>query len=100
MYTRHVLPLLNEALADTPVVLLNGARQTGKSTLAQSLSAENSRRYLTLDDHVTLAAAKCNVVVGQRYSAPPRLLCWLCTQVPGPHNTHKGRVFFIGIAIK
>lgn len=58
MYTRHILPLLNEALADTPVVLLNGARQTGKSTLTQSLSAENIRRYLTLDDHVTLAAAK------------------------------------------
>ncbi|MFA7239067.1 MAG: ATP-binding protein [Sulfuricellaceae bacterium] len=58
MYTRHILPLLNEALADTPVVLLNGARQTGKSTLTQSLSAENGRRYLTLDDHVTLAAAK------------------------------------------
>lgn len=58
MYTRHILPLLNDALADTPVVLLNGARQTGKSTLAQSLSNEQGRRYLTLDDHVTLAAAK------------------------------------------
>ncbi len=58
MYTRHILPLLNEALADTPVVLLNGARQAGKSTLVQSLSAKNNRRYLTLDDHVTLAAAK------------------------------------------
>lgn len=58
MYTRHILPLLNHALADTPVVLLNGARQTGKSTLAQSLSAGKSRRYLTLDDQVTLAAAK------------------------------------------
>lgn len=58
MYTRHILPLLNDALADTPVVLLNGARQTGKSTLAQSLSNEQGRRYLTLDDHVILAAAK------------------------------------------
>lgn len=58
MYARHILSLLNEALADTPVVLLNGARQTGKSTLTQSLPAESGRRYLTLDDHVTLAAAK------------------------------------------
>jgi len=58
MFTRHLISLLNDALADTPVVLLNGARQTGKSTLTQSLSTENSRRYLTLDDHVTLAAAK------------------------------------------
>lgn len=58
MYTRHILPLLYEALADTPVVLLNGARQTGKSTLVQSLSAGHARRYLTLDDRVTLTAAK------------------------------------------
>ena len=58
MYTRHISPLLVDALADTPVVLLNGARQTGKSTLAQSLSATNAYRYLTLDDHVVLAAAK------------------------------------------
>jgi hypothetical protein len=54
----YLLLLLNEGLADTPAVLLNGARQTGKSTLAQSLSAENRCRYLTLNDHVTLAAAK------------------------------------------
>ncbi|TAJ83126.1 MAG: hypothetical protein EPO42_00535 [Gallionellaceae bacterium] len=40
------------------VVLLNGARQTGKSTLAQSCSAGEGRRYYTLDDHATLAAAK------------------------------------------
>ena len=57
MYSRHVLPLLQDALADTPVVLLNGARQTGKSTLIQSLSATAQRRYFTLDDATTLAAA-------------------------------------------
>ena len=58
MYTRHISPLLVAALADTPVVLLNGARQTGKSTLAQALAASNASRYLTLDDHAVLAAAK------------------------------------------
>ena len=58
MLTRHLtLPLL-DALADTPVVVVNGARQTGKSTLVQSLSGTSGRRYLTLDDRVTLAAAK------------------------------------------
>jgi predicted AAA+ superfamily ATPase len=30
--------LIDEALADTPVLLLNGARQTGKSTLARTLA--------------------------------------------------------------
>jgi len=58
MFSRHIESLLTEALADTPVVLLNGARQTGKSTLAQALAARDGRRYLTLDDRVVLAAAK------------------------------------------
>lgn len=58
MYSRHVHALLAEALTDTPVVVLNGARQTGKSTLVQALASEPPRRYLTLDDRVLLAAAK------------------------------------------
>jgi len=58
MFPRHIHALLTDALADTPVVLLNGARQTGKSTLVQALSSSQGRRYLTLDDRVVLAAAK------------------------------------------
>lgn len=60
MFPRHIEALLTEALADTPVVLLNGARQTGKSTLVQSMAAAGGRRYLTLDDRVVLAAAKAD----------------------------------------
>ncbi len=46
------------ALSDNPVVLLNGARQTGKSTLVQWI-AENKHpaRYFTLDNASVLAAA-------------------------------------------
>lgn len=58
MYPRHVLPIILEALQDTPVVLLNGARQTGKSTLAQQCLAGKPHRYLTFDDPVVLAAVK------------------------------------------
>jgi len=48
-----------EALADTPAILVNGARQTGKSTLAQSAElGQPTRRYLTFDDPGILAAAK------------------------------------------
>lgn len=61
MFPRHVEPLLAEALSGTPVVLLNGARQTGKSTLVQALATRNGRRYLTLDDRMVLAAAKNNL---------------------------------------
>lgn len=48
MYPRYLAPLVREALSDTPVVLLNGARQTGKSTLARQL--DPGALYLTLDD--------------------------------------------------
>jgi uncharacterized protein len=62
MYPRHIMTLVNEALADTPVLLLNGARQTGKSTLARTLTENTGQdwHYLTLDDQITLAAAKDN----------------------------------------
>lgn len=58
MLLRNIYPLALEALADSPVVLINGARQTGKSTLAQMLRPE--RRYLTLDDPAVLAAAQAD----------------------------------------
>ena len=59
MLLRNITPKIIEALSDTPVVMLNGARQTGKSTLAKSLVSEKHiGRYVTLDDATTLAAAK------------------------------------------
>ncbi|MHB8523130.1 MAG: ATP-binding protein [Limisphaerales bacterium] len=44
-------------MADTPVVLLNGARQTGKTTLAQAIAEKTGAQYFTLDDAATLALA-------------------------------------------
>jgi len=58
MYRRHIEPALRAALADTRVVLLNGARQTGKSTLAEELAREGGGRYLTLDDPTLLGTAR------------------------------------------
>lgn len=62
MHPRHISSRLIEALNDTPVVLVNGARQSGKSTLVQAAgdpAAGNvARRYLTLDDTAVLSAAK------------------------------------------
>ena len=57
MIPRHVIKELRDALADTPVVYLQGARQTGKSTLATSLAEQRSASYLTLDTAAVLAAA-------------------------------------------
>jgi len=44
-------------MADTPVVLLNGARQTGKTTLAQAMAAGSGGQFFTLDDSATLSLA-------------------------------------------
>lgn len=59
MLIRNLTPAIIEALSDTPVVMLNGARQTGKSTLAKALTGKSyPARYVTLDDATSLAAAK------------------------------------------
>jgi len=56
---RHITPSLLRALEDSPVVLLHGARQTGKSTLAQWIAkGPRPARYLTFDDAAVLAAAR------------------------------------------
>jgi len=56
---RNLTNRLLEALSDTPVVLLHGARQTGKSTLVREIARElHPARYLTFDDAVTMGAAR------------------------------------------
>ncbi len=56
---RNLTDRLLEALSDTSVVLVHGARQTGKSTLAQDITAElHPAGYLTFDDVTTMAAAR------------------------------------------
>ena len=63
MYRRIITGPLRDALTDSPVVLVNGARQTGKTTLVQAVAEERPengarRTYLTFDDAGVLAAAK------------------------------------------
>ncbi len=58
MYARYLQDSLLAALVDTPVVFLQGPRQSGKSTLVQFLLAgPQPARYITLDDPAVLAAA-------------------------------------------
>ena len=60
MYKRNITNSIIDALTDTPVILVNGARQTGKSTLCKDLikSGEFHAQIVTMDDPVTLLAAK------------------------------------------
>lgn len=50
LYDRHCKDALDAALDDTPVVVVVGPRQAGKSTLASIVAGERGARYLTLDD--------------------------------------------------
>lgn len=56
LYQRFASALISIALKDTPVVLVTGPRQCGKTTLVRKLIAGN-REFLTLDDDTVLAAA-------------------------------------------
>ena len=57
IYPRFAASLLETALGDTPVVMVTGPRQCGKTTLVRDF-IEGSREFLTLDDDTTLAAAR------------------------------------------
>ena len=56
-FPRLVAPSLQDHLRVMPAVVVTGARQTGKSTLAQDLTP-GSRRFLSLDDLDVLDLAR------------------------------------------
>lgn len=63
MINRKIKLKLLEALEDSPVVLLHGVRQSGKSTLIKNLvDNEYPARYLTFDDPGILSAAQNNPI--------------------------------------
>ena len=61
MYQRFVERRAEEALSDTPVVLIVGPRRAGKTTLVRKMG-DAGRTYITLDDQTTLDAAKSDPV--------------------------------------
>lgn len=56
-YPRFIQERMLEALADSPVVLIHGPRQCGKSTLARKIGDLLGYVYHTFDDDVLRAAA-------------------------------------------
>ena len=72
---RLVAKTLEDRLAVMPAVVLTGARQTGKTVLAQGLEPEG-RRYRSLDDPDILDAARRD---------PESLL-----DTPGPDGSGRG----------
>lgn len=52
LYERFLRKPLEEALEDTPVVLIHGLRQCGKTTLARMVGDAAGYEYITFDRFV------------------------------------------------
>ena len=61
-YPRLLQQRLEEALDDTPVVLIHGPRQCGKTTLAKKVGDLRGYAYLSFDDVNLVTAAKANPI--------------------------------------
>ncbi len=58
MYKRNLSEKIEKALLRSPVVLLTGARQTGKTTLMKELGERKNYHYLSFDATTTRTAAQ------------------------------------------
>lgn len=107
MSERTIHARLLEALSDTPVVFLRGARQVGKTTLVKQL-AENSpeRQYISLDSATALAGAlddptgflrglKKPVIIDEAQRAPSLMLA---IKEDVDRERHAGRYLLTGSA--
>lgn len=61
-YSRYIEQSLYESLLDSPVVLIHGPRQCGKSTLARKIGDQSGYKYYTFDDDVLRSAAATDPV--------------------------------------
>src|SRR5438034_2242870 len=82
LYPRYAEPRLSEALADTPVVLIHGPRQCGKTTLARMVGDSGGYAYISFDDDVALGAATVDPV-GFVADLPERTILDEVQRVPG-----------------
>jgi len=60
LYPRYAEPRLTEALADSPVVLIHGPRQCGKTTLAGVVGWRLGYAYVNFDDDIARNAAEAD----------------------------------------
>ncbi len=91
LYPRLVEPLVVEALADSPVVLLHGPRQCGKTTLARMLGDKHGYAYTSFDEDVSRTAADTDPL-GFVDSLPPRAILDEVQRVPALFTTLKAAV--------
>ena len=81
LYPRFAEAGVLDALADSPVVLLHGPRQCGKTTLAKLIAARKGYAYITFDDDVAREGAKSDPA-GFVDRLPPRVILDEVQRVP------------------
>ncbi|PWB82069.1 MAG: AAA family ATPase, partial [Candidatus Methylomirabilota bacterium] len=81
LYLRYAEPRLIEALADSPVVLIHGPRQVGKTTLARVVGEPRGYAYVSFDDDVARGAAEADPV-GFVADLPDRVILDEVQRVP------------------
>jgi len=96
---------LQKALETLRIVVLTGARQTGKTTLAKAIGEDEGRTFVTLDRPESLEAAERNPealwhgldrITIDEVQRSPRLLDYLKIEVD--RNPKKGRFLLTGSA--
>ena len=106
MFKRNIKEDLKKALNRAPVVLLNGARQVGKSTLALEFQKEGDFEYITFDDEMIYLSAKNDpqafiksikkpVIIDEVQRVPE---IFLPIKVDVDKNRHAGRYLLTGSA--
>jgi uncharacterized protein len=102
---RRIFDSVEDALADTRVVLINGARQAGKSTLVRLIAKDREAEWRNLDNPGTLAAANAdpsgfvdqpNLMVIDEIQRAPDLLLAIKEQVD--EGFQPGRFLLTGSA--
>jgi len=88
---RFLAARVREALADTPVVLIHGPRQSGKTTLARMVGEPRGYRYFSFDDEAARLAAEQDPV-GFVADLPGRVILDEVQRVPGLFTALKAAV--------
>jgi len=91
LYPRYLMPRVIEALNDSPVVLIHGPRQCGKTTLARLVGDEVGFSYLSFDDDVQRASAQADPV-GYVAELPNRVILDEVQRVPEMFTSLKAAV--------
>jgi len=90
-YPRHLEERVLEALTDSPVVLVHGPRQCGKTTLARHVGKAQGYDYITLDDTTQKEAAEIDPI-GFLDALPEKVILDEVQRVPALFTSLKATI--------